>query len=107
MIFSTINNFYLAITEPKNCENGGPNCLTTLPETAANSASIEKIFGIVFGTIAALAVLIIMLSALNWAIRGGDPEVITRSRKAIIYAAVGLALALLSEMLVLTLLKRI
>ena len=107
MTVPNINSIFLAITEPKNCENGGPNCLTTLPEVAANSVTMDKIFGIVFGTIAAVAVLVIILSALNWAIRGGDPEVITRSRKAIVYAAVGLALALLSEMLVLTLLKRI
>lgn len=107
MILSKINTIIIAITEPKNCENGGANCLTTLPEVTANSVTAEKMFSIAFGTIAALAVLVIMLSALNWAIRGGDPEVITRSRKAIIYAAVGLALALLSEMLVLTVLKRL
>lgn len=101
-----INFFLLSVSKPKNCESGS-DCLTTLPEIRASDATAEKIFGIVFGTIAAVAVLIIILSALNWAIRGGDPEVITRSRKAIIYAAVGLALALLSEMLVLTLLKRI
>lgn len=97
----------LSVVQPNNCENGGPNCLTTLPETTANAATAEKIFGIVFGTAAAIAVLIIVLSAFNWAIRGGDSEVVTRSRKAIVYAAIGLAVALLAEMLVLTLLKRI
>jgi len=97
----------LSVVAPNNCENGGADCLTTLPETTANAATAEKIFGIIFGTIAAISVLIIVLSALNWAIRGGDSEVITRSRKAIVYALIGLAIALLSETLVLTLLKRL
>jgi len=101
-----INFFILAISKPINCESGA-NCQTTLPEIKATDATAEKIFGIIFGTIAAVAILIIVLSALNWAIRGGDPEVITRSRKAIIYAVVGLAIALLSETLVLTLLNRV
>ncbi len=105
-MFDKVNLFLLSVTKPKNCENGS-DCLTTLPEIKATDVTAEKIFAIVFGTIASIAVLIIILAALNWAIRGGDPEVISRSRKAIIYAAVGLALALLSEMLVLTLLKRI
>lgn len=100
-------NKILSIVQPNNCENGGPNCLTTLPETVANANTLEKIFGIVFGTIAGVSILVIILSALNWAIRGGDSEVISRSKKAIAYAAVGLALALLAEALVLTLLKRL
>lgn len=101
-----IDLLLLAVAKPKNCDD--PNsCLTTLPEVNASDGTAEKIFGIVFGTIAAIAVLIIVLSAMNWAIRGGDPEVITRSRKAIVYAAIGLAIALLSELLVLTLLDRL
>ncbi len=101
-----VDLIFLAITKPKNCDDPS-SCPVNLPEINASDGTAEKIFGIVFGTIAAIAVLIIVLSAMNWAIRGGDPEVITRSRKAIVYAAIGLAIALLSELLVLTLLDRL
>jgi uncharacterized protein YacL len=97
------------IVQPQNCPDGqgSGNCLTTIPEVAANQASADKIFAFAFGAIAAICVFVIMLAALNWALRGGDPEVVMRSRKTIVYALIGLAVSLLAEVLVLTLLSRI
>jgi uncharacterized membrane protein len=104
-----MTTFLADIVQPQNCPDGQGrgNCLTAIPEVTANQATADKIFSFAFGTIAAICVFVIVLAALNWAIRGGDSEVVMRSRKTIVWAVIGLAVSLLAEVLVLTLLDRI
>ena len=78
-----------------------------LPEISAGSSEVESILVIVFGAAAAVAVLVIVIASLNIATGGGDPEKISRGKKTIILALVGLAIALTAEFIVLTILNRI
>ncbi len=61
---------------------------------------------LVFGIFAVLAVLIIVIAAFNIVIAQGDPSKVAKQRGAIIYALVGLVLAISAEILVTAVLGR-
>lgn len=81
--------------------------LAGLPEVKADKASMNDIFAIIFGTIAAITILIIMIAAINFATAGSDTEKIARSKNAIIYASIGLLVALSAEFIILTVLGKL
>lgn len=78
--------------------------LTKLPEVSANETSVANIMSIVFGVAGAIAVLIIVIAGFNFITAGDNPEKISRARRAIIYALIGLAIVILAEAIVLTVL---
>lgn len=83
----------------KNCNDGG-DCLTNLPEVNADSTSVGALLGIVFGVIGAVAVVIIIVQGIRFILSGGDPQKATDARKGVIYAAVGLGVAVSAEIIV-------
>lgn len=91
--------------KPENCD--GPNCLVNLPEVAAGQDQIRSGLAIIFGTFAAVAVIVIIIAAINFANSEGDPEKISRAKKTIIFAVIGLVISLSAEVIVLTLMNRI
>lgn len=78
-----------------------------LPEVSANQNQLQNILAVVFGIAAALAVLTIIISAINFASAGSDREKISRSKNAIIFALIGLIIAVSAEIIVLTVLDRL
>jgi hypothetical protein len=99
----------LGIPQPNNCsesQRGGGNCLSVLPEVGANSGQAEKGLAVLFGVVAAMAVVVIIIAAINFANSEGNPENIAKAKKTIIYALVGLIIALSAEAIVLTLIGR-
>ena len=95
----------LSQARPNNCQ--GNNCLSSLPEVAANEGQIQKGLAIVFGAFAAVAVIVIIIAAINFANSEGNPDNISRAKKTIIYALVGLVIALSAEAAVFTVLRNI
>ncbi len=79
----------------------------SLPQVKAGTSQVESILTIVFGAAAAIAILVIIVASLNIATGGGDPDKISRGKKTIILALVGLAIAVSAEIIVLTILNRI
>ncbi len=77
--------------------NGIP---TGLPTTCANNDSLQAVLGIVFGVIAAVAVLIIVIQGIKFMLSSGEPQKAADARKGIIYALVGLGVALSAEAVV-------
>jgi len=73
---------------------------TGLPTAGASSANLHSLLQVVFGVFAALAVLMVTISALNFINAQGDPAKITSARNTIIYALVGLVLSLSAEVIV-------
>lgn len=71
-----------------------------LPETPADSNSITLILQIVFGIIGALTVLFIIVGGFKLVLSEGEPQKIAQARRGIIFAVVGLVVALLAEVLV-------
>ena len=92
--------------KPKNCDDP-TQCATTLPQVAADENLIQKILAFTFGLIGAIALLVIVLSAINFVTGGGDPEKISRARKSIIFALVGLVICISAETVVLTVLDKV
>jgi len=71
-----------------------------LPDIAANSATMADILGIVFSILGALALLIIVISGLRYILAGGDPQRTAKAKQGIIYALVGLAIAISARAIV-------
>jgi hypothetical protein len=72
----------------------------SLPETPASSSEIRIIIGIVFGIIGALSVLFIIIAGVRYMMSGGDPQKTAKAKEGIIYALVGLAVAICAESIV-------
>ena len=62
--------------------------------------NVQLILQIVFGAIAAAALVYIIIAALQYVTSQGDPQGTARAKNTIIYALVGLAVALSSELIV-------
>jgi len=78
----------------------GQSYNTDLPQVAAGHSQIQQIINIVIGIAAALAVLTIVIAGLRMVLSRGDPQTVARSRAAILYAVIGLIIAIIAEALV-------
>jgi len=73
---------------------------TGLPTVQASSTSLQPILQILFGIIGALALLFIVIAALQFITSGGDPQNVAKARQTILYAVIGLVVAVLAEVIV-------
>ena len=87
--------------------DNGPGGLTNLPEVAANDASLDNLLSIVFGVIAAVAVIIIVIQGIRFVLSSGDPQKAADARKGVIYSLVGLVVVLLAEAITLLVVGRL
>lgn len=78
-----------------------------LPDVTANGDAIQKALAIVFGVFAAIAVLVIVLAAIDFASSSGNPEKISKAKNSIIYALIGLVISLSAEVIVYTVLQKV
>lgn len=81
------------------CLNG-QTCDTGLPGVSANYSQLQIILQIVFAIAGALTVIIIIVSSLRLIASQGNPQEAVKARQGIIYAVVGLILAISAEMIV-------
>jgi len=70
-----------------------------LPTTHTDSA-IQNVLTIVFGVVGALALLMIVMGGLRYITADGSPEKAAKARDSVIYALVGLTIALIAEAIV-------
>ncbi len=66
----------------------------------ADQSLVANIISIVSGVAGAVCLLIIVIAGLRYVISNGNPESITKSKNAIIYAAIGLVVSLSAYMIV-------
>jgi hypothetical protein len=64
------------------------------PTVNANGASITTILDIIYAVVGALALLFITIAGFKYITSYGDPQETGKAKNTIIYAAVGLAVAL-------------
>lgn len=98
-----LNLFTPRFAQLVNCPEStadAAGCNTTLPEVTANSDSLTTILTLVFGTITAIAVLIIVIQGVKYVLSFGEPEKTTQARRGIIFAVVGLIVVLLADVIV-------
>jgi hypothetical protein len=71
-----------------------------LPHVAASRAELQTILAIVFGIVGALSVLFITISGMRYILSNGDPQKAARAKDGIIYALVGIVIAISAEAIV-------
>lgn len=90
------------------CERGTQTCYNTdLPTVAASSSNVKVVLQIIFGIIGTVALIYLLYSAIQFITSQGEPQGISKARQGIIYAIVGLVVALSAELIVTLLLERI
>jgi len=83
-----------------NCTSGYSNCDLNLPHVVAGSDNVRMVVQFAFGVIGALAVIYIIYAGIRISMSQGDPQTIAKSRQAIIFALVGLVVAVSAEIIV-------
>jgi hypothetical protein len=78
-----------------------------LPQTGATRSSINNIRSVLFPIIGAIALLVIVISGLRYILAGGDAQKISKAKNGVIYALVGLSIAIISGAVVSFVVKRI
>lgn len=93
----------------ENCAEGdtGNACVTTLPVVSADGSTLTTVLGVVFATITAVSVIIIVVQGIKFVLSAGEPDKAAAARKGIIYAIVGLVLSLSANAIILFLLNDI
>jgi len=100
---------YVAATGAGLCETTKTKvtCETGLPVVGAGGAQLQQILQIVFGVLAALAVLFIIIGGLRYITSQGNPQETAKARDTIIYALIGLVVAVLAQVIVLYVLDKV
>lgn len=97
------------LAQVNNCPlgQGSPSCNTNLPEVAADASTVSTFMSVVFGVLGAVCVILIIYAGFQFIIGGDDPNKVKNARNTIIWALIGLGVALLAEAIVLLVLSRL
>src|SRR5580765_8109860 len=87
--------------------NNGPSGDLNFPRVEADDNTLKNGLAIMFGVLAVMAVIVIILGCMRYVYSRGNPQDTSKARATIIYAIVGLVIALSAEGLVQVLLNRI
>jgi hypothetical protein len=91
----------------QNGTGPGDSFNTGLPTSSANADTLKVALQLGFGVIGAIAVIYLMYAAFRFVRSQGEPQQIAQARMTILYAVIGLAVALSAELLVTYTLGRI
>jgi hypothetical protein len=81
----------------------GNDCSTGLPKPGGGDVGgnqLQDILKIAFAILAALSVLFIVMAGLRFITAQGNPQEVSKAKSTIVYALIGLLVALLAEALV-------
>ena len=98
--FAQLTNCPEGISDADRAGVNTSQCNSSLPQVLADDKALETILTLVFGTITAIAVLIIVIQGVKYVLSYGEPEKTTQARRGIIYAVVGLIVVLLADVIV-------
>lgn len=90
-----LHSFGLAAGQA-NCGEGQA-CDTGLPVASSGTGQLQTALQIIFGVAAALAVLMIVIAGFRFITAQGNPQEVGKARATIIYALVGLLVAVTAE----------
>ena len=65
-----------------------------LPKPAADSGALQSALSVTFLITGAIALLVITVAGFQYTISHGDPNLIERSKNAILYAVIGLVVSI-------------
>jgi hypothetical protein len=73
-----------------------PNQVDPALKTGFVSQQLQGALQVAFGVLGAIAVLVIVIAAMQYVISAGDPQKVSKAKDTIIYAMVGLVVAILA-----------
>jgi hypothetical protein len=71
-----------------------------LPHTPATHSEIQVVLNIIIGIIGALSLLFITIGGFRYILSQGDPQGISKAKGTILYALIGLVIAVVAEAIV-------
>jgi hypothetical protein len=86
---------------------GSGICLETLPQTSADSPFIQNVISVAIAIIAAVSVLFIAIGGLRYILSQGDPQAVSKAKGSVVYALIGLAIAIIAQAIVIFVVKGI
>lgn len=78
----------------------GQSYQTNLPTVSATQSNITVALQLVFGLLGTIAIIYLLYQAIKFTTSQGDPQTISKARQGIIFALVGLAIAVSAEVIV-------
>jgi hypothetical protein len=78
-----------------------------LPQTTADKAHLIAIKNIVLNIIGAMALLLIVIAGFRYVLSAGDPQKTAKARNGVIYALVGLVIAIAADAIVTFVVNRV
>lgn len=81
--------------------------LTGLPQVSADSNFITAVISIIIAITAAISLVVITIAGLRYILSRGDPQAVAKAKGAIIYALIGLIIAIVAQAIVVFVVKGI
>ena len=98
-MFST--KLFALTNDPNSKVDGQAGADVNLPKVNATFDTIKPVLSILFGVIALVAVIYIIVAGLQFINSQGDTQKVAKARQTILYAVIGLVIALSAEVIVL------
>lgn len=98
MFLSSLSLLAQSVNVPSG--KGTSTYQTNLPTVSASSDNVTIALQIIFGIIGTVAVIYLLYQAIRFTMSQGDPQAISQARQGIIFAIVGLVVALSAEVIV-------
>lgn len=92
---------------PTGTASGTGLDVSSLPHTAAGSATIKTLLTIVFSVVGALSLLFITIGGFRYVLSQGDPQATGKAKNTILYALVGLVVAATAQIIVTFIIGRV
>jgi hypothetical protein len=92
--------FLAAGTVTTYCPYGDSSCNTGLAPTGLSDANVQSLLEAAFAIIGVVAVILVVIGGLQFILAQGDPQSVARARKTVIYAVIGLGVAVSAEVIV-------
>lgn len=90
----TCSGSQVKLTVDQTCQNTG------LPTIAASPNELQIILQVFFAILGAVSVFFVIVGGLRYTLSGGKPQEMQRAKDTIIYAVVGLGVAISAEAIV-------
>lgn len=71
-----------------------------LPKNPADTNTLAIGLQVIFGVLGAIAVIMVIYGGMRYVRSQGNPQELTKAREAIMYAIIGLAIAVLAEAII-------
>lgn len=79
----------------------------SLPQANADERSLVLLLNVVLAIVGALALLMIVISGLRYILSAGDPQKTSQAKQGILYALVGLVIAIMAQVIVSFIVRRV